>query len=102
MAFLTGVKGPAQLAGPIILATVLWLPPQPLAWSVPGCFRAQAGKQEGPKTLARAEKGGGRPHQGRKDVLLVLLLEKHQHICHQQHQHIWRGTEVDSSQHGRV
>ena len=27
-------------------------------------------------------------------ILLVLFLEKHQHICHQQHEHIWQGMKA--------
>lgn len=45
--------------------------------------------------LVHARKGeGGRSHQGRKDVLLVLLLEKYQHVCHQEHEHIWPRGQV--------
>lgn len=74
----------------IVIATRLW--------RILGFFLAGVEEQEEPVTLLCAEKGeGGRSHQGGKDVLLVLLLQKQQHVRHQQHQDVWR----ESGQHQR-
>lgn len=88
MAFLTGVQGPAVLS---YYSHFIMVANTAIGLEGSRVLSGSGRKARKVRNTGRAEKGGGRPHQDRKAVLLVLLLEKHQHICHEQHQHIWWG-----------